>query len=51
MVILYQIFDAEKFLGTRKALDGESKEDTKQRLIKDFKYDEDIAIFFVNYVE
>ena len=48
---IYQVFKAELFLGIRTGLEGESEEDTRQRLIKNFQYDKDIAIFFVNYTE
>ncbi len=46
---IYQVFEEEHFLGIREAAEGETQEETRQRLIKDFSYSKDIAIFFVNY--
>lgn len=46
---IYQVFEKERFLGTREALEDELQEETRQRLIKDFNYSTNIAIFFLTY--
>lgn len=48
-IAIYQIFKKEKFIRCCTSKKGESIEDTKKRMIKDYKMSKDIDLFFVNY--